>query len=76
MRGGSGGIQDSLRTGAATPSELHPGEAHGGLEMCPLELTFVLSFWHSSLHGKAGTNNLGGVAAGAGTVTAESDDQQ
>lgn len=44
--------------------------------MCPLELTFVLPSWHSSLRGKAGTNSLGGVAAGAGTVTAESDGQQ
>lgn len=76
MRGGSGGVQGSLRIGAATPSEQHPGETHGGLEMCPLELTFVLPSWHSSLRGKAGTNSLGGVAAGAGTVTAESDGQQ
>lgn len=44
--------------------------------MCPLELTFDLCSWHSSLHGKAGTNSLGGVAAGAGTATAESDGQQ
>lgn len=56
------------------PSKLHPGEAQAaGVGMCPLELTFAVFSWLSSLHEMSGTCILGGVAAGVWIPTAEGD---
>lgn len=41
--------------------------------MCPLELTFAVTSWLSSLHEMSGTSGLGEVAAGVWIPTAKGD---